>query len=293
MMRSAMLLVLCSAAGSLVTLDPFEDLTMTTLAHTPNGLWPTRCLHHVPVGTHISKAGGDGLTLVHANGSTATLSPCEGAPSLAPRRFHNASTTAEDTHSYPVIYWGSTDQPIASMNGTYVVPSTPKVRGANTVHWWFGAEDAKGSVVVQPVLTWTENYNDRWAIGSWNCCPAGHQFYGSLFWVNVGETVTGSIISTGGTGYEVVTTTVRGERSVLTFDDNLNFTQPLLSLETYNTSADCAMLPASRMIMKGLRTSPVVDSWGENDPSPPSYDITSRCGWDLEVNQTSLVATPP
>jgi hypothetical protein len=270
-------------------------------AMTPNGLWPTRCLHHIPDGTriHLPKEDGDGVTLVHANGTSTFLPPCEGAPSRARARVRNGTTSADETESWPVSFWGSPHQPVLTMDGTYTVPSTPKVHGANVVHWWFGAEDARASVVIQPVLSWITAYKDRWAIGSWNCCPAGHQFYGTLFWANVGEPVTGSIKSTGGEGYEVVTTTMRGEKSMLSFDDSLVFDLPLLSLETYDVAGtstkavNCAMLPASRMVMDSLRTSPAVGSWGENVPYPSTFDIVSQCGWKLTVNQTTLVASPP
>ena len=44
----------------------------------------------------------------------------------------------------------------------------------------------------------------------------------------------------------------REQQAVLKFDDSLEFTLPLLSMETYNTFADCTLLPPSRMSMTNL-----------------------------------------
>ena len=258
--------------------------------HTPQGPWSTSCLHQVPNdGTliRLPKFHGQGVTLIHANGSSTYLPPCEETPR---KRLHRDKSSANaGSHSYPVIFYG-TSQPIKSFTGTLTVPSVPKVWSTQTVHWWFGVEDAKGTAVIQPVLTWMPAYANRWVLASWNCCPAGHQFYGELFWVNVGETVKGSIESTGGESYQVESTTPRGEQSVLRFDDSLEFTLPLLSMETYNTSADCTLLPPSRMSMQNLSVSPAVDSWGSN--TPVGFDLKSHCGWSLDVSPSALVAMP-
>jgi hypothetical protein len=263
------------------------------MIHTPRGLWPASCLHHVPDGSRI---GFDGhgqqkhIRIRHANGTSTQHLPCQHLS----RRLTVTETIPEEEHTflgfdraYPV-YWTGAHRDFSQFSAVYPVPSVPLNNLGQALHWWIGAEDAAYQVVIQPVLTWIPEYGSRWVHAAWNCCPLGHQFHGDLQWADVGETVSAQMEHLGSEQYRVSTAGAYGS-STLLFDDGLRFTIPQLTLETTIMNRSCGIMPPGEITMRDIRIDPPTawqDSWFEAD----RWRI-EECGWTVEVEHATNSST--
>lgn len=275
-------------------------LTLTTTVgasqiRTPAGLWPEECFHQLPSGTKISH-DEHGVHYEYPDGSKQTRAACASAPkpdlphrgSQAIRGTARENASAVEAHGYPVILWGNTDSGLTSLTTNLNVPEAPASFTGQTIFWWPGVEPQSASDVLQPVLGYNAfNNGDKWTYASWNCCPSGHQHYSTPLNVTTGDTLFGSIESTGGEGYTVLSQ-FGDQKSILQSNDAIAQVMPLLSMEVYD--ADCSSLPQSCMTMTQISVSPST-TWAAN--SPQGFGLHSECGWTLSVSGATLSACPP
>jgi hypothetical protein len=251
---------------------------------TPNGLWPEECVHAVPSGARIQTTADGGVRCLHPNGTEELHAPCKAA-ARGPRDgvvgdVANATLRSGLGHAYPVAMWGSSIDNLQKWTASYNVPPSPSSDEGQTLYWWIGVEPNSYSIVLQPVLAYMSG---EWSFASWNCCPSGHQFQASPISVSPGDNLYGSMTNTGGTSFEIVSQN-GGEQSVLNCDDQVAFTEPLISLETYGWNNNCNLLPTGCLTLSNMEIEPYT-SFAQR-----SIDM---CSWSLRNEGSTVSICPP
>jgi len=288
------------------------------------------CIIEVPSGTKRSPHPDmeDRHVLHFPNGTNMTLEPCKYETSgLAHLRQHaeslvqGASTDGMGLRSSdcvlsdgqvssgPLAMYGSNlDSPMQSFTSEASVPGNPSTTlpSDTWLYWWIGAMPSNYEVVLQPVLAYHQAVG--WEIGSWDCCPSGHQIK-SAFTQNLetNEEITMSVTQTGSQSYKVSACTQFNQCSTLEATNGDDIVVPLVQFETYNvavpsscvgsscTEVNCDYLPTSALVMNKLQVSPGT-TW--ESPSSRCWSLSANCHWSIEQYTTgytepALWATPP
>jgi hypothetical protein len=101
----------------------------------------------------------------------------------------SAMAMLPDGHDWVASAWQRLDG-ARSLSATWKVPSAPTTDGGQTLYLFPGLEPLGGTVVVQPVLTWTQG---TWSISSWACCVNGIVNHSTVLPVQTGDTILGEI----------------------------------------------------------------------------------------------------
>jgi hypothetical protein len=98
-------------------------------------------------------------------------------------------------------YWSNgTSNPISSFKTTWVVPPPPTTQSVQLIYLFNGIENAKGDLILQPVLQWGASPiggGKFWAVASWFVNSSGIAFKSKLVRVNPGDNLVGLISLTG------------------------------------------------------------------------------------------------
>jgi hypothetical protein len=138
---------------------------------TPHGLVHQSCVHKIEDDT------------------PRTLPPCQKQPTdIRVLRATGPGGWIESATFTPSV-------PLGSLSVTFTVPEPPSKTGA-LIYLFPGAEDARLSTILQPVLQWGCNGRfggDHWTIACWHCTPQGQTRHSPHFEVSPGDTIVGTV----------------------------------------------------------------------------------------------------
>lgn len=120
---------------------------------------------------------------------------------IKPGETGQAEETAEDgtiKHPPTVNGWleagnATTSNSYGELTATWKVPKVPTSHDGQDVYVFPGLEDDNNVVsILQPVLQWWDP-GPQWGMSNWNCCVGGNAQESAVVWVNVGDTLVGTI----------------------------------------------------------------------------------------------------
>jgi len=88
--------------------------------------------------------------------------------------------------------------PYYGVAATWPVPQTPLSNDGQTLYFFPGLmhSTTDPELIIQPVLGWNDGQPaGPWNIASWNCCPNGMAWYSTPVTVNVGDQISGTVMS--------------------------------------------------------------------------------------------------
>jgi hypothetical protein len=149
---------------------------------------------------------------------------------------------------------------ITSMSTTWSVPGAPQTTDNQLIYLFNGLQDAGGSYILQPVLTWgvsPDGGGPFWSVASWYVDNAGHAFKSPSVNVNIGDTLTGVMTLTGQSN-QVFNSSCQFAGIAGTELHVVGIAQlvmPVITLECYGINS-CADYPSTPMTaMRGINVS--------------------------------------
>jgi len=241
---------------------------------TPGGLRPSECVYGVPSNA-VARKRPDGSILVKhplLDGGMKILPLCD---EWMNRTSKGKSKKERLGDSGWIVYGSVTGDNFESFDGFWDVPQAPTANDGQLVYLFTGLEDSGGDEILQPVLQWGSSPAGGgafWAIASWWVTSSGQALYSTLNQVNVGDSLTGTMTSTGSGSWTIVTTD-NNNPTTLNVQNIAPQQMATVTLESYSIS-NCNDYPASSTVFTGMTLN---DSGNEVQPEWQSNVIYSTC----------------
>jgi hypothetical protein len=157
---------------------------------TPFGYVHPSCVFHLDESEEVRDR-----YIVRRDGSSRELPPC-----VHPRYDRHGREVVATPGAVPPLDWGWIEYasrvvaPVEWMSATWTTPPAPRVVGSQTLYYFPGLEAmAQPDFILQPVLGWNAQVDNRWTIASWNCCRNGNALHSTLVPVPSGASIAGYV----------------------------------------------------------------------------------------------------
>jgi hypothetical protein len=237
---------------------------------TPHGYYHASCVHTVPNGADMDVSTGR-VTL--AGGAELDLPACA-YPAFRP----HAGAEKPVTDGWVEYTSYTSTAPATKMRAAFDVPTAPTSRKDQIVYFFPGMEPADGTIILQPVLGWSQDLDggaDQWTVASWSCGPSC--VHSAPLAVAAGDALEGTIAGTKCTtsaacNWAITTSDTTSGKSTTLHTHKDKHTYVWLFggvLEAYQVKA-CAEYPAS-----GTETFSAVDFYDQaGDRIDPTFTTT-------------------
>lgn len=160
---------------------------------TPFGYFHPSCVVHLAQRDELRPDEG---IIRHVNGTIANMPQCayphfrgDGEQVAGDER---GIKTPDISHNWIISASVTTGSSYGELTAQWNVPPTPLANDGQTLQYFTGFEDANNVVaILQPVLSWNDDYPSAWGIASWNCCVKGTTFEATPQRVSPGDTILG------------------------------------------------------------------------------------------------------